>query len=165
MNAPLHNLYTNEVSPEFLRNLDAQHFTEERLANCCDETLAVVRQQQDYIVAHPARAVYRLATEGSQTRDGGVIQQATSPFEFTLGDGQKVRAAQKGDCVLYPDGRTAQIVTGAGQDYDHAALVGSRLCNGDEIINTLQGGFLLVGREGVPMAEDFLPSVKQEEHQ
>jgi hypothetical protein len=76
-----------------------------------------------------------------------------------------VRAAQKGDCVLYPDGRTAQIVTGAGQDYDHAALVGSRLCNGDEIINTLQGGFLLVGREGVPMAEDFLPSVKQEEHQ
>jgi hypothetical protein len=87
MNAPLHSLYTNEVSPEFLRNLDAQHFTEERLANCCDETLAVVRQQQDYIVAHPARAVYRLATEGSQTRDGGVIQQATSPFEFTLGDG------------------------------------------------------------------------------
>jgi hypothetical protein len=24
---------------------------------------------------------------------------------------------------------------------------------------------LLVGREGVPMAEDFLPSIKEEEHQ
>ena len=165
MNEPLHPLYTNEVSPEFLRNLDAQHFTEERLEKCCDETLAVVRQQQAYIVAHPARTVYRLATEGSQTRDGGVIQQATSPFEFTIGNRQKVRAAQKGDHVVYADGRTAQIVTGAGQDYDHVALVGSLLCNGDEIINTLQGGCLLVGREGVAMAEDFLPSIKEEEHQ
>ncbi|WP_256874089.1 hypothetical protein [Pseudomonas umsongensis] len=45
------------------------------------------------------------------------------------------------------------------------ALVGSRLCNGDEIINTLQGGFLLVGRDGVAMAEDFLPSIQQVEHQ
>ncbi|HEF4761573.1 TPA: hypothetical protein SAN82_004028 [Pseudomonas putida] len=165
MNAPLHSLYTNVVSPEFLHELDAHYLTEERLANCCDETLAVVRKQQAYIVAHPARVVYRLATEGSQTRNGGVVQQATSPFEFTIDDGQKVRAAQKGDCVVYPDGRTAQIITGAGQDYDHVALVGSRLCNGDEIINTLQGGFLIVGREGVPMAEDFLPSIKQEVHQ
>ena len=165
MNGPLHSFYTNEVSPEFLCDLDAHHLTQERLAKCCDETLAVVRKQQAYIVAHPARAVYRLATEGSQTREGGVIRQATSPFEFTIGDGQKVRAAQKGDCVAYPDGRTAQIITGAGQEYDHLALVGSRLCNGDEIINTLQGGCLLVGREGVPMEEDFLPTFKQEELQ
>ncbi|WP_223593721.1 hypothetical protein [Pseudomonas sp. A-R-19] len=40
------------------------------------------------------------------------------------------------------------------------ALVGSRLCNGDEIINTLQGSYLLVAREGVSMAEDFLPSIE-----
>lgn len=115
--------------------------------------------------AHPARAIYRFATEGSQTRDGGVVQQATSPLEFTLESGRKVRAAQKGDYVLYADRRTAQIVTGAGQENSDVALVGSRLCNGDEIINTLQGGCLLVGREGVPMAEDFLPSIKEEEHQ
>ncbi|AWY38504.1 hypothetical protein DKY63_00740 [Pseudomonas putida] len=165
MNAPLHSFYTNEVSPAYLRRLDEPHLKEERLENCSDETLAVVRRQQAYIVAHPARAIYRLATEGSQTRDGGVVQQATSPFVFTAGDGQKVRAAQKGDSVTYPDGRTAQIVTGAGQDFDHVALVGSLLCNGDEIINTLQGGCLLVGREGVSMAEDFLSSAKQEEHQ
>jgi hypothetical protein len=66
---------------------------------------------------------------------------------------------------VYADGSTAQIVTGAGQENSHMALVGSRLCNGDEIINTLQGGFLLVGRDGVAMAEDFLPSIQQVEHQ
>ena len=163
MNAPVHPLYTNEVSAEFLRSLDAPHFTEERLAHFCDEALAVVRQQQAYVEAHPARAIYRFATEGSQTRDGGVVQQATSPLEFTLESGRSVRAALKGDCVLYADGRTAQIVTGAGQENSDVALVGSRLCNGDEVINTLQGGCLLVGREGVPMAEDFLPSIKEED--
>lgn len=115
--------------------------------------------------AHRAHAIYRIATEGSQTRDGGVIKQGAAPLAFTLESGQKVRAAQKGDYVVYADGSTAQIVTGAGQGNSHMALVGSRLCNGDEIINTLQGGFLLVGRDGVAMAEDFLPSIQQVEHQ
>jgi len=165
MNAPLKATYTNEVTAEYLRTLDGPYFTEERLAQFCEESLAVVRKQQDYLDAHPARAVYRLATEGSQTRDGGIIQHATSPFEFNVGDGQEVRAALKGDYVMYPDGSTAQIVTGAGQEYGHVALVGSRLCNGDEIINTLQGGCLLVGREGVPFAEDFLPCFQQGELQ
>jgi hypothetical protein len=89
-----------------------------------------------------------------------VIQQAAAPLTFTLDSGQKVTAAQKGDYVVYADGRTAQIVTGAGQGNSHLALVGSRLCNGDEIINTAQGGYLYVAREGVPMAKDFLPPIE-----
>ena len=32
MNAPTHPLYTNEVSPEYLRRLDNSPFTEEQLA-------------------------------------------------------------------------------------------------------------------------------------
>ena len=63
MNAPVHPSYTNEVSAEFLRSLDAPHFTEERLAHFCDEALAVVRQGQAYMDAHPAHAIYRIATE------------------------------------------------------------------------------------------------------
>jgi hypothetical protein len=45
MNAPRHNFYTNDVSPEFLRRLDEPHFTEERLSPFCDGAWAVVRQQ------------------------------------------------------------------------------------------------------------------------
>ncbi|WP_223461542.1 MULTISPECIES: hypothetical protein [unclassified Pseudomonas] len=160
MNAPLQPLYTNEVSPEFLCLLDDSPFTEEQLARFDDEDMTIIHQQQAYAEAHPPCAIYRVATQGSQTRDGGVIQQAVAPLTFTLDNGQKVTAAQKGDYVVYADGGTAQIVTGAGQGNNDLALVGSRLCNGDEIINTLQGGYLFVVREGVSMAEDFLPSIE-----
>ncbi|MDD0997831.1 hypothetical protein M5G20_18445 [Pseudomonas sp. TNT2022 ID1044] len=61
------------------------------------------------------------------------------------------------------DGTTAQIVTGAGQGNSDLALVGSRLCKGDEIINTPQGAYLFIAREGVSIAEDFLPSTTEEE--
>lgn len=160
MNAPLHSSFTNEVSPEFLLRLDDSPFTEQQLAGFSEQALAIIRQRQAYAKAHPPVAIYRWATEGSQTRNGGVIQQATAPQGFTLGNGEQVRAAQKGDYVVYADGNTAQIVTASGQGYSHLALVGSRLSNGDEIINTPQGHSLLVAREGVPMAEDFLPSIE-----
>lgn len=112
-----------------------------------------------YAKAHPPIAIYRVATEGSQTRNGGVIQQGTSPRVFTLDSGQLVRAAQKGDYVVYDDGREAQIVTASGQGNSHVALVGSRLSNGDEIINTPQGFYFFVKREGVLEDEDFLPAI------
>jgi hypothetical protein len=89
-----------------------------------------------------------------------VIQQATSAMEAILDNGQRVRAAQVGDHVIYGDGLAAQIVTGAGRGNRNIAVVGSRLSNGDEIINTPYGGALLVVREGVPMAEDFLPDAE-----
>jgi hypothetical protein len=159
MNTPLHTFYTNEVSPEFLRSLNDSPFMEQQLAQFDEQAQALVRQQQAYVIAHPPVAVYRWATEGSQTRNGGVVQQTTATLEFTLDNGQKVRVARKGDDVMYADGSTAQIMTGAGQDYDYLALVGSYLTNGDQIINTPQGSALYVVREGVTMAEDFLPSI------
>jgi hypothetical protein len=159
MNTPSQPSYTNDVSPEFLRHQDCLPFTEQQLVEFGEQALAIVRQQQAHLAVHPAVAIYRLATEGSQTRDGGMIRQASSPLTFTLDNGRKVRAARKGDCAMYIDGSTAQIVTGAGQGNSHLALVGSRLSNGDEIINTPQGIGLFVARDGVPMAEDFLPSI------
>lgn len=161
MSAPLHTSYTNEVNAEFLCRLDNSPFTQQQLAGLDGQTLAIVSQQRTYQKAHPPIAIYRVATEGSQTREGGVIQQGTSPLELTSANGQPVRAAQKGDHVVYADGSTAQIITAAGESNSHVALVGSCLSNGDEIINTCQDVMLLIAREGVPMAEDFLPGFKQ----
>jgi hypothetical protein len=84
MHASLNPSYTDEVTTEYLRNLDAPYFTEARFAELSEEFLA---------------------------------------------------------------------------------LVGSRLCNGDEIINTLRGGCLLVGAESVPMVEECLPCIQQGELQ
>ncbi|WP_256591057.1 MULTISPECIES: hypothetical protein [unclassified Pseudomonas] len=102
MNAPLHTSYTNELSPEVLSSLDISPFTEEELAQFNEEARTIVLQQRAYVEAHRPCAIYRFATEGSQTRDGGVIQQGTSLLEFTLDCGRKVRAAQKGMSSLIP---------------------------------------------------------------
>lgn len=158
MNESLPLSYTNEVTADYLQTLDKSPFTSEQLAGFSEEGLAPIRQQEAYQRAHPPVGIYRLATEGSRTRNGGVVQKNQSSLAFTLDNGQDVRAAHKGDHVMYADGTTAQIVTGAGENNSDFALVGSRLNNGDEIIDTLQPFGLWVEREGVPVPENFLPA-------
>jgi transcription elongation factor len=151
--------YTNEATPELLLRMDKAVFTDEQIAEFDVESQAMIRQQQEYCKAHPVTGIYRLATEGSQTRDGGVIERTGSIAAFTLDDGQEVRGAHKGYLVIYPDGSSAKIITGAGSKYSDIALVGSRLDNGDEIINTLQHMGVIVARKDVPLPEDFLPTI------
>lgn len=154
-------VYTNEASPEYLRTLDRSPFTEEQLAGFNEEAMAVVDEQRAYALAHPPAAIYRVATEGSQSREGGVIQRATGAMKIALEKGVQVAVAQQGDCVVYSDGSTAQIITASGEGNSHFALVGSQLDNGDEIINTPQAAFLIIVREGVPLPEGFLQAVKR----
>ncbi|MBC3384443.1 hypothetical protein HU715_026340 [Pseudomonas sp. SWRI12] len=160
MHSSLDAPYTNEISHEALRHLDDLYLEPRLLEGYGEDVAAFVSRQKAFVEAHPPIAIYRVATEGSQTRDGGTIQQVSSSLTFTLDNGWKVRAAQKGDEVVYADGSTARIITGAGKNNSDIALVGSRLSNGDEIINTLQRRFMIIVREGVPMAEDFLPALK-----
>ena len=152
-------LYTNEVSSEYLRDLDQPCHTPEELAHFHPDVQAHVRGMEAHVQAHPAIGIFRMATQGSQTRDGGTVMQGSLPVECTLQDGRKVHGAKVGDRVEYPDGTQAQILTGAGKANSHMALVGSRLSNGDEIINTPQNIFMWIAREGWPWAEDFLPAV------
>lgn len=149
--------YTNEITPEFLRTLDKSPFTQQQLDTFDKQSLEAVSQRQAFTAAHPPSAIYRVAAEGSQTRQGGVVKHATGSIQFKLASGQQVRAALIGDHVHYPDGTEAKIVTGAGKGNNNVALVGSYLSNGDEIINTPQGAVLIIRREGVDKAEDFLP--------
>lgn len=153
-------LYTNELTPELLQTLDQSPFSEEQLNSFDEHTLAIIGEQQAYAKAHPPIAIYRIATEGSRTREGGVVKQASGPTAFKLDNGQEVRSAQTGDYVEYPDGTKTPIVTGAGKGNSDIALVGSLLSNGDEIINTPQSSTLILARKGVPKEEDFLPTIK-----
>ncbi|RFD25047.1 hypothetical protein CER19_24165 [Pseudomonas sp. GL93] len=152
-------LYTNEVSADFLSELDMPVFSEQQRSGFSEQALKIINERDAQNKAHPAIAIYRIATEGSQTRNGGVIKTTTSGIEFKLADGSRVRAAHKGDCVTYSDGTTAYIETSAGEPNSYLALVGSTLSNGDEIINTPQGLAVLIERKGVQKAEDFLVAV------
>jgi hypothetical protein len=154
-------LYTNEVSAEFLIELDMPAFSEQQMSGFGEQALKIINERDAQNKAHPAIAIYRIATEGSQTRNGGVIKATTSGIEFKLADGSWVRAAHKGDCVTYSDGTTAHIETSAGETNSYVALVGSTLSNGDEIINTPQGLTVLIERKGVQKAEDFLAAVNK----
>ncbi len=157
MTSPSDLLYTNELTPELLCALETSPFTQQQLSTFNDQAMAIVTQQQTFAKAHPPIAIYRMAAEGSQTRRGGVVKQATGSVEFKLDNDQQVRAARTGDYVVYPDGAQAQIITGAGKGNNNVALVGSYLSNGDEIINTPQGAALIIRRKGVEKAKDFLP--------
>ena len=154
-------LYTNEVSAEFLIELEMPAFSEQQISGFGEQALKIINERDAQNKAHPAIAIYRIATEGSQTRNGGVIKATTSGIEFKLADGSWVRAAHKGDCVTYSDGTTAHIETSAGEPNSYLALVGSTLSNGDEIINTPQGLTVLIERKGVQKAEDFLAAVNK----
>lgn len=81
-----------------------------------------------------------MAAEGSLTARGGVVKVTDNSRLMDFGNGETARIAVEGDCVTYPDGRSARIVSGAGSKATHKdrglALVGSLLDNGDEIIST-----------------------------
>ena len=153
-------LYNNDVTSEYLRDQNRPHLSDEALATFSPEDLTRANENEAFKQAHPATGIFRVAAEGSQTRDGGVIVKGTLGMNFTLADGREVAGARVGDYAVYPDGTEAQILTGAGEANSQIALVGSRLSNGDEIINTPQGHLLLLQRQDVAWPDDFLPAAE-----
>ncbi|WP_095996123.1 PAAR domain-containing protein [Serratia oryzae] len=87
---------------------------------------------------------------------GGEIRAVTYEFRWAAG----YAVARVGDEVIYPDGSTARIISGAG--FAHmieglpVALVGSELDNGDEIISTPQGSQMHCYRETDQLPEGFM---------
>ncbi|WP_039058521.1 PAAR domain-containing protein [Enterobacter sp. Bisph1] len=156
--------YNNELTPELLAAMEQSPFTTEQLTGMNDETRALIAEKQAYCRQHPVNAIYRIAVDGSLTRESGTVRAAYNGNEIELSDGRKVNVALVGDDVVYPDGRTAKIVTGAGKMSEvngrSVALVNSRLDNGDEIISTLCNGPMIVTRTGETMPEDFLFSTR-----
>ncbi|WP_251702119.1 hypothetical protein [Metapseudomonas boanensis] len=66
--------FTNTLTPEVLATLSQSPFTDEQLASFSNEALAMVQEHEAYARRHPVTAIYRFATEGSQTRHGGIIR-------------------------------------------------------------------------------------------
>ena len=157
----MNSQYNNELTPEVLATMEQSSFTDEQLAGMDDEGRALVTEHGDFKCHHPVIAIYRLAVEGSLTRDGGILKTATTGIEIEIASGKKLRVSQTQDEVVYPDGSTAKIISGACQAGHFAnghsiALVGSRLSNGDEIISTPQKSVIKTIHKGLPVPDDFL---------
>ena len=91
---------------------------------------------------------------------GGMVLPVDREATMLMDDGSYTSLIVEGDCVAYPDGTLATIMTSAGEAFSWrrqgVALVGSLLDNDDEIISTPLGSTYLVTREGIPPHEDFL---------
>lgn len=153
--------YTNELTAEMLTTFDKPAYSDEKLAGMSEEWREFLTKQQTDLKQHPVIEIYRIAVEGSLTRDGGILKIATATSEIEISYGQKLRVGQALDIVVYPDDTEATIISGAGEAAHNnagrsVALVGSRLSNGDEIVSTPQGTGILVLRQGIPAAKGFL---------
>ncbi|WP_449554036.1 PAAR domain-containing protein [Lelliottia amnigena] len=124
--------YTNEITPEIRESHSQPSYDKELLALCDSQTRKEL-----------------------ETRNGGVIRHVSGTS--TAGG---YRMARVGDKVVYPDGSEATIFSGAGKarvmQGVSAALVGSMLDNGDEIISTPQSINKLAFRKGDTLPEGFL---------
>ncbi|ELB7348363.1 hypothetical protein [Klebsiella michiganensis] len=149
--------YTNELTAEMLASFDQSPFTAEQLAKMDEGSQALIAERNAYNLTHPVTAAYLIATEGSLTRDGGTVFSEYNGQQIEIEDGTRLNVSLVGDEVRYPDGTTAKISTGIGNTSgDSAALVGSLLDNGDEIISSPQGSVKRAVRAGESLPENFL---------
>lgn len=152
--------FTNELTPEVLHSLrnpfSAQQI--EEFGEAREQIMNGVYERAKIAIV----SIYRLACEGAITRDGGILQVASSGLVTRQVDGAERRYAVVGDEITYPDGSKATIISGAGKCIKHngksLALVGSVLSNGDIIVSTPQQGRMLVEYEDNRFGDDFLKS-------
>ena len=107
--------YTNELTPELLATREQSPFTVEQLFRMNDEMRSLISDQQEYCCQHPINAKYLIAVDDSLTKEGGTVRAAYNGNEIEHPDCRKVNVALVGDDLVYPNGRAAKSVTGAGK--------------------------------------------------
>ncbi len=149
--------YTNELTAEMLAAFDQSPFTAEQLAEMNEEACNLIAERNAYNLVHPVTTAYLIATESSLTRNGGTVIREYNGQQIEIEDGRRLNVSIVSDEVRYPDGATAKISTGIGNTSgDSAALVGSLLDNGDEIISSPQRSVRRAVRAGESLPENFL---------
>lgn len=153
--------YTNELTPSVLASFK-NPFSAEQLVNADEEQRQIFKSHVEEMKDRSLMAIWRFATTGALTQNGGKIEKASANDSFTLEDGSEVNRAMVGDYVVYPDGTRAKIINGSGSVNTNGSgvsyvLVGSQLDNGDVIVSTPQNYALLCQLDNSPaMPVDFL---------
>lgn len=142
------NLYM--ASPIFLHELPI-----EQLQKMSQEDIEQTLKAEQLYYQHRPKTMYYLAVNGSKTKQGGLVK--ASATQGKIGD---LSIARIGDDVIYADGTIAKIISGAGKvcivEGLSAALVGSQLDNGDEIIDSPNCTVAINIFKGETLPEGFL---------
>ena len=98
---------------------------------------------------------YYLATNGAKTRQGGLLKASSDVWKV-----RELSIGRVGDDVIYADGTISKIISGAGDvcivDGASVALIGSRLENGDEIVDSSATGITIRIFKDQPTPKNFL---------
>ena len=139
------------------------NFTQDELNQMSENARSEIEKQMKTYAEEqkkPVIAQFFYITDRATTRDGGTVV-AKDRGVFCAGR----FIAAVGDKVVYPDGREAEIISGAGRamslnnkdgSYSSVAILGSRLSNGDVVISTPHAVMSCVIREGGKIPEGFL---------
>lgn len=136
--------------PKFLNELPL-----EQLQKLSEEDITQTIEAEQLYFQHKPHSVYYLAVNGAKTRNGGLVRAINDNCKIA-----GIAIACVGDVAIYVDGTTSKIISGAGQacviESKSVALVGSRLENGDEIIDSPNHSHAIRLFKDKPIPEDFL---------
>lgn len=118
------------TSPIYLKDLPIEQL--EKLTE--NDILEISNAEQLYWNNKP-HTIYHVAVNGAKSKNGGLVNASSNGVKI-----KGLSIARVGDEVIYADGTTSKIISGAGTaciiEGSSVALVGSRLENGDEIIES-----------------------------
>lgn len=138
------------AKPKFLNELPV-----EQLFKLSEEDITQTIEAEQLYYHHKPHTVYYLAVNGSKTRNGGLVRALNANYKIG-----GITVASVGDEVIYTDGTTSKIISGAGVacivNGKSVALVGSRLENGDEIIDSPNTSVAIRIFQDQPIPKNFL---------
>ncbi|HCA5261414.1 PAAR domain-containing protein [Acinetobacter baumannii] len=138
------------TSPIFLQDLSIKQL--EKLSE--NDIQQISNAEQLYWNSKPHTSYY-VAVHGAKSKNGGLVNTSSN-----VGKIGGLSIARVGDEVIYADGTTSKIISGAGTacivDGSPVALVGSRLENGDVIIDSPNTTIAIRTYKDQPLPQNFL---------
>lgn len=141
------------TNPIFLHELP-----EEQLKKFSQDDIQKIHQAEQLYWNNKLYTKFYAAFNGAKTKKGGLVRASTDTYKV-----KGISLALVGDEAIYADGSTAKIISGAGSAITvhnrSAALIGSPLENGDEIIDSPITSHVLRLYHDAMIPEEFMTSV------
>ncbi|MDV7559262.1 PAAR domain-containing protein [Acinetobacter baumannii] len=141
------------TSPIFLQDLSI-----EQLEKLSENDIQQISNAEQLYWNNKPHTTYYLAVHGAKSQNGGLVNTSSN-----IGKIGGLSIARVGDEVIYADGTTSKIISGAGTacivDGSPVALVGSYLENGDVIIDSPNTTIAIRTYKDQPLPQNFLSHV------
>lgn len=138
------------TSPIFLQDLPI-----EQLEKLSENDIQRISNAEKLYWNNKPHVIYYIAVHGAKTQNDGLVNTSSTNTKI-----KGLSIARVGDEVIYADGTTSKIISGAGTacvvDGLSVALIGSRLENGEEIIESPHTSIAIRIYKDRPLPQNFL---------